>query len=319
MNQDITILKAAVRGVYDLQMLRIAGGLRLCANFRAKLNLLETDAGDDTEEETAEEKEAKKVIELLKESYRRLTDGVARNRTLPAAEGFVGDELISTHAELILVDLYLDLEKNEAKQFRQLTAVLNPIPIYRHWLRDQDGVGPAMAGVLIAYFDPHKARHVSSFWKYAGLDTGPDGMGRSRRAEHMVKREYLDKNGDTKERDSLTYEPFLKTKLMGVLASSFMRCGAQPWRKVYDDYKHRLETDPGRPKISLVKWKALYKAGKDVSQLWPPGRVNNAAKRYMVKLFLAAFWAEWRALEGLPVSLPYPVDKMGLPPHGKAA
>jgi hypothetical protein len=47
--------------------------------------------------------DAKKMIDLLKESYGRLTDGVARNRTLPTEKGFRGDELISEYSELILV------------------------------------------------------------------------------------------------------------------------------------------------------------------------------------------------------------------------
>src|SRR5258708_16152110 len=331
---DIVILKAAVHGVYDLQKLRIAAGLRLCANFRAKLKLLDSDNADDDEEDDEETKIAKKIIKKLKEAHRRLTDGIAKSRGRRLTDGvedgrplslkdFKGNEIISTVSEAVLFEAYLDLEKDEAKQFRQLEHILNLIPIYTTWLRRQEGVGPAMAGVLIAYLDPYKARHGSAVSKYAGLHVGPDGMGRSRRAEHMVEREYLDKNKELKIRNSLTYEPFLKTKLTGVLAGSFLRAnkgeGAQPWRKIYDDYKHRLETDPSRPKVSLVKWKALHKAEKDVSQLWPPGRINNAAKRYMVKIFLSAFWSHWRELEGLPVTDPYPVDKMGLPPHGRAA
>src|SRR5712691_1681201 len=70
----------------------------------------------------------------------------------------------------------------------------------------------------------------------------------------LSKRGYLDKNGDTKVRDSLTYEPFLKTKLTGVLAGSFLRAnkgeGAQPWRSICDGYKHRIETDPLREKVT---------------------------------------------------------------------
>ena len=76
-----------------------------------------------------------------------------------------------------------------------------------------------MAGVIIAYLDPKRARHVSSFWKYAGLDVDK-GSGRSRREEHLVERDYIDRNGDAKTRLGVTYNPFLKTKLMGVLGPS---------------------------------------------------------------------------------------------------
>jgi len=59
-----------------------------------------------------------------------------------------------------------------------MTKVLERIPIYTEFLEQERGVGPAMAGVLVTYLDPHKARHVSSFWRYAGLDVGADGRGR---------------------------------------------------------------------------------------------------------------------------------------------
>jgi len=310
MDSSVKYLRTMVRGAYDLQKLRIQMGLRLCANFRARLGKPEEEAGEEGELSSA----ALDLIALLKASYGRLTDGIARNRTLPAREGFTGDELIGDFPELILVDQYVRLERDETTNFKQLTEVLDTIPIYTEYLKEQRGIGPAMASVLISYFDPAKARHVSSFWKYAGLDVGPDGTGRSRRKEHLVKRTYTDRNGEEQERDGITYEPFLKTKLMGVLAASFLR-SASPWRKVYDDYKHRLESDPARTKITVAQWKKHHRAGDDTKHLWTPGRIHTASSRYMIKMFLAEFWATWRRLEGLPVSEPYAVSKQGRRPH----
>jgi hypothetical protein len=259
---------------------------------------------------------------MLKASYGRLTDGIARNRTLPAARGFTGDELISTYSELMLIDQYVNLEKQETRQFGQMVATLEKIPIYNIYLnskehRQQTGVGPAMAGVIITYLDPHKARHVSSFWMYAGLDVGPDGKGRSRRQEHLVERTYIDKDGNEKTRMGMTFNPFLKTKLIGVLAVSFLRSGS-PWRKVYDDYKHRLETDPHRIKITVDKWKKLNKTEteEEMKKYWPPGRIHRASMRYMIKMFLKDLWKVWRELEGLEVTEEYAVAKLGFPPHG---
>ncbi|HEX8836274.1 MAG TPA: hypothetical protein VF748_05000, partial [Candidatus Acidoferrum sp.] len=74
---DINHLRVMVRGAYDLQKLRIQMGLRLCANFRARLGTPEvSDEGELSNE-------ALGIIAQLKQSYGRLTDGVARNRTLP--------------------------------------------------------------------------------------------------------------------------------------------------------------------------------------------------------------------------------------------
>jgi hypothetical protein len=327
-SEEIRLLKLMVRGSYDLQQLRIAAGLRLCANFRAKLK--DTDSlhdnpnvpGDPTGQSRVLEQElspdAEKLIDRLRDSYRRLTDGIARNRTLPAAEGFQGDELISTYTEIVLANQYFALEEQERRQFRQLEANLDPIPIYAEYLSEVRGVGPALAAVLISYFDPHKARHVSSFWKYAGLDVAPDGAGRSRRKEHLIEREYVDRNGRTAVRQSVTFEPWLKTKLMGVLAPSFLRTNS-PWREAFDNYKHRIISDPNRQKVTLAEWKKRHAAGDpNMRELWAPGRIKDAALRYMVKQFLAELWLKWRELEGLPVGNSYPVAKLGMKPH-KAA
>jgi hypothetical protein len=173
-----------VRGAYDLQQLRMQSGLRLCANFRAKLG---PDAEAEEEESGEAEKKKESAIKLIKAEYRRLTDGITseKGRVNMAKLDFTGSAIISTAAEYALVSSYVALESQEASQFRGLTSTLETIPIYNEYLCDVTGIGPAMAGVLIAYLDPTRARHVSSFWKYAGLDVS-GGSGRSRREEHLV-------------------------------------------------------------------------------------------------------------------------------------
>lgn len=307
MINDLPLLRLMVRGAYDLQAVRMQVGLRLCANFRSRLGEPE-DEGPPADEDLSEA--AIKVLDRLKESYKRLTDGVARNRTLPTERGFEGDAIISTHTELVLVDQYIRLEAQEASQFRQMVGVLERVPIYVEYLKGVTGVGPAMAGVLLTYLDPHRAPRVSSFWAYAGLDVGPDGRGRSRRKEHLVERSYTDRSGKPATRVGITYQPFLKTKVMGVLGGSFLRTGS-PWRQAYDGYKHRIETDPARVKIEVGAWKKAHAAGEPTEHLWTPGRIHTAATRYMVKMFLADFWAKWRALEGLEVTPTYHEAKQG--------
>lgn len=351
----IHVLRAMVRGAYDLQQLRMQSGLRLCANFRARLKAadlepskdegepkgeedekdevedpLEVDADASTEEAVAKEKEDKKkkrLIKLIKAEYKRLTDGITskKGRVLMKKLDLTGSPIISTAAEYALVESYLALEKQEAKQFRDLEGTLMEIPIYRDYLSTVPGIGPAMGGVLVSYLDPRKARHASSFNKYAGLDVDK-GSGRSRREEHLVEREYVDKNGDTKTRLGVTYNPFLKTKLMGVLGPSFLRSNSPKWRKCYDDYKHRMETDPARVKVTVAAWKKLHKAIKagtgtetDLRRHWTPGRIHTASTRYMVKQFLQELWAKWREMEGLTVTPPYREAKLGQPPHGQEA
>jgi len=312
--ENIRLLKLMVRGSYDLQALRMQAGLRLCANFRAKLKCNEEQIDDEGVVTDDLSDDAVKIIDQLKVSYRRLTDGVARNRTIPLESGFTGDELISDYTELMLIDQYMRLELQETSQFGQLIHTLKKIPIYNEYLADVRGIGPALAAVLITYLDPAKARHASSFWKYSGLDVGADGAGRSRRAEHLIDREYVDKNGNAATRLSTTYNPWLKMKLLGGLGPSFLRSNS-PWRETFDGYRHRINSDPARIKVTVGEWKKLHKAGGDLRNVWTPGRIKNAAIRYMVKMFLADLWAKWRALEGLPVTVPYAVGKLGHAPH----
>ena len=313
MSVEMDVLRLMVKGAYDLQALRMQTGLRLCANFRAKLKENEPEADPDATPSDELSEDAQKLIDRLKSSYKLLT-GVARNRTLPTEKGFTGDELISSYSELVLVDQYLKLESQEATQFRQMQAVLDKIPIYVEYLSKQIGIGPAMAGALLTTLNPHKARNISSFWSYSGLDVASDGYGRSRRQEHLVEREYQNKEGKQATRLSVTYNPWLKTKLF-VLATSFMRSGSS-WRRVYDDYKHRLTTDPLRQKATVAEYKKRYKENPEqAKKLWTPGRIDMAAKRYMLKIFLADFWVKWRTKEGLPVTAPYAEDKQGRRPH----
>ena len=130
--------------------------------------------------------------------------------------------------------------------------------------------------------------------------------GRSRRKNHLVDRQYADSNGDMQTRVSITFNPWLKTKLIGVLATSFIKSNS-PWRKTYDDYKYRMENH--------ATWGTHNDKSKDVRT--SKGRRDAMAKRYMVKMFLIELYNKWRAIEGLEVHPPYCEAKLGIK-HGAA-
>lgn len=275
-------IRPIVRGAYDIQKLRIQTGNRIVSNFRAKLGLEPSDKETD-------DAMARRVLNELRDHFKLLTDGVVR---FPARSRFKGDGVISTYSELCLIAQYFDLEGHETQHFRRLESVLQDAPVFVKFLTGVRGVGPAMAGVIISEIDITAARYASSLWAYAGLDVGPDGRGRSRRKEHLVKRTYTDKDGNEAERDGITFNPFLKTKLIGVLGSSFLRAGGH-YADIYRDYKHRLETSPAH--VEKTK-----------------GHRHNMAIRYMVKMFLVDLYTNWRAIEGLPVEPPYSEAKLGM-------
>ncbi len=295
-NANRHFLRGTVRGAYDLQKLRIQTGLRIVANVKYKMGQMPS-----TKEEELDD-DAKAILASLRASYERITDGMTDAKL---RKNFKGDGLISDYAELALIAQYVSMESVEKKSFRQLVHILDRFPIWTEFLKGVKGCGPAMGGVIVSEIDIHKARHPSSLWKYAGLDVADDGAGRSRKAEHLVEVKYIDKDGEEKTRRGITFNPFLKTKLVGVLASSFLKAGDGPYRKIYDDYKHRLE--------SHAKWgthndKSKNDKGKPITS---KGHRHNMAMRYLIKMFLIDLYTQWRALEGLPVSKPYHEAKLG--------
>ena len=278
-------LKTIVRGAYDIQKNRIQTGNRLVGNFKAKLGQAPS------EKEDTIDKEGQQVLLNLRRSHKLLTEGVA---VFPRQATFKGDEVISNYTELCLVDNYLELEEQEKNHFRRLGHILKEYPVYNSFLHGVTGVGPAMAGVMISEIDITKAEYPSSLHKYAGLDVAPDGQGRSRKKEHLEDSEYTDKDGEVQIKKGITFNPFLKTKLVGVLGSSFIKQSPDKcvYRKIYDDYKHRLEN---------------MDAHKEKSK----GHRHNMAVRYMVKMFLIDLYNAWRPLEGLPVAPTYSEAKLG--------
>jgi hypothetical protein len=292
--QNTKPIRTLVRGAYDLQKLRISTGNRVVGNFRAKLGQSPgTKASDSLSEE------AKQILVDLKRRHRRITDAlIAADHDGP----FVGDELISTYTEFALVSEYLELEGVEVQHFKRLETALQEIPIYVDFLSGVRGIAAAMGGVIVSEFDIHKATYPSSLWAYAGLDVAGDGLGRSKRREHLVKRQYVNKAGKEDERDSITYNAWLKTKLMGVLGPSFLRTES-PYAAFYYQYRHRIETDPAREIVT--------KPGFHKDATWTKMRRHEAATRYMVKIFLIDLYKRWRLLEGLPVHPPYSEAKQG--------
>ncbi len=287
---DRNNLRLIVRGAYDIQKLRIQMGNRIVRNFKAKLG-----QEDQSPEELLPE-DAKDLLKKLRKNYTKLMDGL---KTFPTPSKFKGDEVISNYTELCLVNQYIDLEKSETSHFKKLGNILEEFQVYVHYLKGVRGVGPAMAGVIISEINIHTAKYSSSIHKYAGLDVAEDGKGRSMKANHLIDVEYTDKDGNIKTKKSITFNPFLKSKLLGVLAGSFLKLNNEKYRKIYDDYKNRLVNH------------ATYKDDT-------PGHRNNMAKRYMIKMFIIELYEEWKDIEGLEKFNPYHEAKLGYKPHNES-
>jgi len=256
------VLKAIVRGHYDLQKLRIQAGNRIIANFRSKLDIAPSDKAE------------KAALSSIKTEFAALP-------AIKSKKHFKGTPIIAEYPEYVLVKSYVALLESEKQVIKEITQIVNEHPLYISFLSSIKGIGPLMTGILLTEIDISKADTPAALWKYAGLDVTSKGEGRSRRAEHLVDREYTKADGTVATKKSITYNPRLKTKLMGVLAPSLIKQQSPDYAPVYYEYKTRLETS--RPE--MVK-----------------GHMHMMALRYMTKRFLKHLYLNWRKLENLSVT-----------------
>ncbi|MBA7647957.1 hypothetical protein ES703_55736 [subsurface metagenome] len=97
------------------------------------------------------------------------------------------------------------------------------------------------------------------------------------------------------------------------LGSSLLRAKGKFYNyylKEKDKYQQKYENQG----IKIVSATSLPKSeGKryEPSNMISEGHVHNQAMRKMIKLFLAGLWVIWREAEGLPITKPYAIDKLG--------
>lgn len=207
------------------------------------------------------------------------------------------------------------LERNELKQVERLCK---HHPMYS-WLRAQKGLGPTLAGVILAEIDIARAPTISALWKFAGLHVvHVNGKGKADKGRKGQKHEY---------------NSFLKTKLVGVLSDCMIKAKS-PWREFYDHQKNRRQNQfvdecmncegTGKAKIGEAKGKKCPNcAGGTKPAPWgaSDGHRHRDALRQMIKMFLSALWVEWRTQAGLPVTEHYAAAYLhgGLGVHGQHA
>ena len=215
-------------------------------------------------------------------------------------------------------------EKETAKMLKQ---ILKKFPIYNEWLSTIKGIGEIHAAAILSEFDIEIATTVSKMTQYAGLNPGMV-QGKKRiaksdykkkigeivseikngnKVEYIVKTDTLVRGDRPMEGFVLPYNKNLKTRLMGIVADSFIKAQNSYAIEFYYPYKARLEREEnliqneGKPRRDDGKpWKEVSKGHRDF-----------AAKRYMIKMFLIDLYVAWRTIEGLPVREPYAVEYLG--------
>ena len=168
--------------------------------------------------------------------------------------------------------------------------------------------------------------------------------GRSRKTSSLVTREYTSKTGEVAYKQSITYNPWLKTKLIGVLGPSFLKqtkvtldgkntssanrleiaraMGFKQNTKSSDSITKQVDQfliDHGHSvEMNATKYGQIYYDYRHRLEHSPHHtektalHKHNMAIRYAVKMFLNDLYREWRTLEGLEVFVPYEEEKLGI-------
>lgn len=257
------------------------------------------------------------------------------------------------------------LESLEKEALKEVSRLIKGHPVWEY-LNAVRGVGPTMAGVIISEVDINRCNTVSQLWAYCGLAVGPDGKAiRRKKGEKLgynpwLKSKVLKVLGDSfikccsydpdvgyctsaaaKDADGkiMTYvDETGKTKR--VMRKIPLPNGQVPYRKFYDDRKHRREntfvdvcaacngtgkvvrvcreeeTAPGEKK-SRTSIECPNCDGGKKRPLWGSSKEHRHkdAMRYMIKMFLMDLWVAWRTMEGLEVRAPYAEEYLGKVHH----
>lgn len=166
------------------------------------------------------------------------------------------------------------------------------------WVRTIMGIGPVIAAGLLAHIDLEKAPTVGHIWRFAGLDpTSKWAKGQKRPWNASLK------------------------VLCWKIGESFVKVSGKPEATFGQHYVARkaIETDRNeRLEYADQAAQSMKRVGKNTEcHAWnakgmlSPGHIHARAKRWAVKLFLAAYHAKGREMLGLPVPLPYPVAHLG--------
>ena len=170
----------------------------------------------------------------------------------------------------------------------QTASLIQTHPAYP-WFSRIKGIGRENIAKVTSQIDIEKANTISSLWKFTGfsVDNG--------KAPKPTKGE------------KLSYNAELRT-MCWRLAGSLLRAKGKFYEK-YLDFKEQYKS-----RYAVVPTSKLPK--KDGKRYEPEGVISEGhlhamAQRKMVKLFLACLWIIWRQQEGLPITKPYAIDKLG--------
>lgn len=226
----------------------------------------------------------------LDNRLKRKADGTSQKDAKTNAPNVTEDSILDSKA------LSASAQTIEKDLTKQLEKVVKQTPEWKYYFKDIKGIGPKMASIIISEIDPVKATTVSKMWQYAGLNSAMVFGKKKDKDGNIITTTTLVKGDKATAGFILPYNSYLKTGVVGKIASQLMLAKNQKYMAVYEGAKNYYNTNP--------KWKDATK-----------GHINRASIRKMMKQFLADYYAFVRPYYGLETRVPYAEEKMGIKHH----
>lgn len=212
--------------------------------------------------------------ERIRESNRNheKADGTATKNASEAAETMKTSE---EHKE------FVNAMTNRLREFEDmwvdhLHSCIKKHPVYTRWLTNVSGIGPALAGDLLAEYKVEKIYYIGQLFQYAGI------VGSTKRVKGQ----------------KANYNVYLKKRLLGVLPGSFLKARS-PYSVVY--YQARIQY--------LNRWMNSDEEGKKNLSL---AHQHMMANRKMIQQFIKDYYVAFRTVMNIPVIKSYEEEKLGM-------
>lgn len=254
-------LRAFVNSFYITQQTRIKIGNAICQNVYQKS--LDIKPGEKVTKEEMDKKQ-QKLLNILKQDYKTVMDGIVGERVMISqVRNKIAKcdlQILSDAAEFLLIDQWMQLDKIEDKSGRNLDTAIQNVMMWEHYFKHISAIGSKLAGVMLSYLDIEKGHYPSSFHRYVGLIPGCDGLGISRKKQHMVEKPYTDKAGNEQTNMRADYNVWVRSKLVFSMIDSLRKQEGKNknmknnvYMPLLRAYKQRLATDPFRQAIVMIK------------------------------------------------------------------
>lgn len=182
------------------------------------------------------------IIYLIRQFYRIQEHRIAFGEQIRALK----KQKVSVNP---LDSYYKDLQGLEKRMTTYMKDSIQDEAIWTGFLKKTRGIGPILAAGLINLIDITKARHVSSLWKFAGLDVVNGAA--PKRKKGVIS----------------TWNPLMRN-LCWKIGTSLVRTGS-PYREFYDERKkHEQIHHSDLKKFHIDRRARRYMVKRFIADLW---------------------------------------------------